>query len=73
MNVTQLTQEEYQYFLRKTHDVSPVPQTEERPDLGPRQIAWCEANLPNFRHCKAQADAAEQHRREIERQLREQA
>lgn len=28
-------------------------------DLGPKQIEYCEKSIPNFKYCKAAADAAQ--------------
>lgn len=40
-----------------------------RPDLGPKQLAWCEQHLGHFKRYKDQADKAaaesEQQRREL--------
>ena len=33
-------------------------------DLGPNQIAYCRAKIPNFDHCKMAADAAAEHTRQ---------
>ena len=45
--------------------------SEPRQDLGPKQLAWLRDKVANFEYCEAAAKAAEQHRREIERQVRE--
>lgn len=34
-------------------------------DLGPKQIAYCERAIPNFKYCKAAADAAADHARRV--------